>query len=623
MITAYLLKKYHKTGKNMKRVISLITLTAVLLSAMILSQSAFISVEQVETAGTDTWTATDGLGRTISTYDETGDKKERFVGLFYWSWHDQNGGYSTTLPYNNTTILNTYPDAVKEPYSPAWGPLASPHVWNESLYGYYRSSDKWVIRKHAELLADAGVDVILLDFTNASEVFKNATDTIFDVFKQAFDEGVNVPKISFVMNFQPNGKDDLRSQTFSVYESYYKNEKYKDLWFYWKGKPLLVGMPSLSSKDEYEKEIKDFFTFRPCSNVTIQMNNRKWTWSTVYPQTITVLKDENGYVDEMTSVSAAMATLNNGEIRPMSIGLWTDMNDRTFSPKEYKYDDRPGAVSYGAHFADQFEYAIEQDPEFIFITGWNEWMAIRYISQDGTHTFFDQFTDKLSRDIEMSIGELKDHYYYQMVDYIRKYKGTSPVPDASEMKVIDISDTNNDYWADVSPFYPAYQGNTFDRDCRGYGDMYYTNTTGRNDITGAKVARDSENIYFMVETKETLTPRSDDGWMRLLIDVEGQQGENWETFEYIVNRNSPTDMAALERSIGGWNWEEVGKVYYNINGNRLQIKIPKKYLGIERDEFTINFKWSDNMQKDGDIMDFYINGDTAPLGRFKYSYKSK
>ena len=136
------------------------------------------------------------------------------------------------------------------------------------------------------------------------------------------------------------------------------------------------------------------------------------------------------------------------------------MNDRTFSPKEYKYDDRPGAVSYGAHFADQFEYAIEQDPEFIFITGWNEWMAIRYISQDGTHTFFDQFTDKLSRDIEMSIGELKDHYYYQMVDYIRKYKGTSPVPDASEMKVIDISDTNNDYWADVSPFYPAYQGNT-------------------------------------------------------------------------------------------------------------------------------------------------------------------
>ena len=111
--------------------------------------------ETVEIAGPDTWTATDGLGRTISTYDETGDKKERFVGLFYWSWHDQNGGYSTTLPYNNTTILNTYPDAVKEPYSPAWGPLASPHVWNESLYGYYRSSDKWVIRKHAELLADA------------------------------------------------------------------------------------------------------------------------------------------------------------------------------------------------------------------------------------------------------------------------------------------------------------------------------------------------------------------------------------------------------------------------------------------------------------------------------------
>ena len=43
-------------------------------------------------------------------------------------------------------------------------------------------------------------------------------------------------------------------------------------------------------------------------------------------------------------------------------------------------------------------------------------------------------------------------------------------------------------------------------------------------------------------------------------------------------------------------------------------------LGLNGDTFTINFKWSDNMQTDGDIMDFYNNGDVAPLGRFKYQY---
>jgi hypothetical protein len=32
------------------------------------------------------------------------------------------------------------------------------------------------------------------------------------------------------------------------------------------------------------------------------------------------------------------------------------------------------------------------------------------------------------------------------------------------------------------------------------------------------------------------------------------------------------------------------------------------------------FKWSDNMQEDGVITDFLINGDVAPAGRFNYHY---
>ena len=57
--------------------------------------------------------------------------------------------------------------------------------------------------------------------------------------------------------------------------------------------------------------------------------------------------------------------------------------------------------------------------------------------------------------------------------------------------------------------------------------------------------------------------------------------------------------------------------------NYLVVKIPKSYLGITGDKFTVNFKWNDNMQNDGDVMDFYSNGDTAPGGRFMYSYVVK
>ena len=45
-------------------------------------------------------------------------------------------------------------------------------------------------------------------------------------------------------------------------------------------------------------------------------------------------------------------------------------------------------------------------------------------------------------------------------------------------------------------------------------------------------------------------------------------------------------------------------------------------LGISSEDFSIEFKWSDNMQ-DRDVMDFYVNGDCAPMGRLNYTYYFK
>ena len=35
---------------------------------------------------------------------------------------------------------------------------------------------------------------------------------------------------------------------------------------------------------------------------------------------------------------------------------------------------------------------------------------------------------------------------------------------------------------------------------------------------------------------------------------------------------------------------------------------------------TVDFKWIDNPQRAGDIMDLYGSGDVAPEGRFRYRY---
>ena len=53
----------------------------------------------------------------------------------------------------------------REAQLPALG-AAGRYYWGEPLYGYYNSTDPWVLRRHANLLADAGIDTVIFDTTN-------------------------------------------------------------------------------------------------------------------------------------------------------------------------------------------------------------------------------------------------------------------------------------------------------------------------------------------------------------------------------------------------------------------------------------------------------------------------
>src|SRR5579871_5137468 len=69
------------------------------------------------------WPATDALGRTLPTPGETGPPRpDRFVGIFYFLWHDEAGGRSPHWdgPYDVARILAQDPDALKKPDSPLW-----------------------------------------------------------------------------------------------------------------------------------------------------------------------------------------------------------------------------------------------------------------------------------------------------------------------------------------------------------------------------------------------------------------------------------------------------------------------------------------------------------------------
>ena len=75
--------------------------------------------------------------------------------------------------------------------------------------------------------------------------------------------------------------------------------------------------------------------------------------------------------------------------------------------------------------------------------------------------------------------------------------------------------------------------------------------------------------------------------------------------------------------------EKVADVEYKVGGRYMTVKISKADLGLSGNDYTINFAWTDNVHDEGDyetfsgdILDFYLSGDVAPGGRFKYSFIS-
>ena len=211
----------------------------------------------------DLWTATDPLGRKLPDYEQAGTKKKnKYIAMFYWTWHNPNMVSYGTVG-NISQILKENPNAIKEKDNPVWDRGGSnTHFWGEPLFGYYRTTDPYVLRKHAEMLADAGVDVVFFDCTNAPFLWDESYNALMKTWDQARKDGVKVPKISFLLPFGPS--DASYDMIKRLYNDVYKVRKYQNLWFTWQGKPMLMGYnDNIPTNNAEDREMKNFFTFRP------------------------------------------------------------------------------------------------------------------------------------------------------------------------------------------------------------------------------------------------------------------------------------------------------------------------------------------------------------------------
>lgn len=581
---------------------------SVLLSAStVAAQSVSSTLPSLRDNFSDTWSATDAVSRVLPDADQAGAPRgDRFVAMFYFLWNDAS---EKEGPFDVSKILAKDRDALSKNTSPPWGPLTRFHHWGEPLFGYYLADDEWVLRKHAQMLSDAGVDVIIFDTSNKL-TYKHNYLTLLRVFHQMRQEGNKTPRVAFLTPFW-----DPKSTVALLYEELYSKHLYEDLWFRWDSKPLILADP-----EKVDPAVRSFFTFRAPQPDYFQGPTRKdqWSWLEVYPQHM--FKNAKGESEQM-SVGVAQNAVDK------RLGSMSEPGSKGRSFHGGKTDASPDAVLYGLNFAEQFEHALKANPRLVFVTGWNEWIAGRWPEFNNVkgNMFVDQYDQEHSRDIEPMKGGHGDNYYFQLVSFVRRYKGVRSMRQASPAKTINI---NGEFaqWSDVGPEYVDDLGDTAHRDHPGYATAgRYTNTTGRNDLLRMKVACDAENLYFYAQTRDAISDPSDPKWMTLFINADCDAASGWHGYDWVVNRKiNGANQSTLEGTKSGWNWKPGGDVSFKVSGTELMLAIPRIALGLgdASKPLRFEFKWADNFQEDDNIDAFTLYGDAAPPSRFNYLYRN-
>jgi hypothetical protein len=624
----------------------------------------------------DTWVATDALGRTMPGIQLTGPVKndqQRVVGIFYITWHTDDH-IQQKSPYSGdvTKVLAANPEARLDAHDPHW--KEGSYHWGEPEMGYFISKDEYVIRKDISMLSDAGVDVLIMDVTNAVRYW-DEWDTLFTTMQKMKMEGNKVPKFCF---WAFNGPVITVVQ--DLYDRIYKAKKYEDLWFYWDNKPLLlynadpsvdangngVDNPNphfdstaltnknnahyndpdytLKSYKDYTKEVKSFFGTR-----NMWWGYYKWAgkrfvgtednWSFGYDlgnEKVKALPP-----DQLVSVHQGKkeeAAVTPGQHPSSLVGKsWSretgepqlnqyDLPDSAYVPWLKKTVKHP--EGYGIYFQDRWEEALKSDPQFLYINDWNEWTAGKYQPEGGKTTrfmrrnspyfFVDQYNAEFNRAIQPMKDGYTDNYYMQMAQNIRRYKGVRPVPESRGLSTIKIDGDFGD-WQNIQVEYRDTKGDIFHRDHLGYAGIQYKNNSGRNDIVTSKVAVDNDNIFFYAETDSALTTSAGNNWMLLFIDADKNSSTGWYGYDFMVNKKITGNKTSVMQYRNG-DWVETSKVDLLYKNKTLELNIPRKLLGLKTGAISFDFHWCDNPDDLKDPISLSTSGDSAPNRRFNYRF---
>lgn len=258
---------------------------------------------------------------------------------------------------------------------------------------------------HADLITEAGVDLIVVDFTNGARDFPNgpayisATTALCNRWQERKRQGLPIPQIAFFVQ---------NAEVLAAVEQLYLTKYDESIFFKYLGKKLLLVGDALGNGNNADPNQPAVPTTGKFSNYTtrhcwgLDNSGKRWQF-------------------KVNSATPPPAFHYKGKPEQMSAPISTQANYMTTDG----INIMPGAQGRenGAYFKKYMAAATRVQPTFVFIHSWNEWAAGNWGESQQKPSFVDQWLEEYSSDIEPMEGGHGDLYYKMMKEEIGKFKG--------------------------------------------------------------------------------------------------------------------------------------------------------------------------------------------------------
>ncbi|MDL4818461.1 hypothetical protein QP089_29720 [Actinomadura sp. OS1-43] len=284
-------------------------------------------------------------------------------------------------------------------------------TWGTPKLGAYDSADPATIRQHGAWLADAGIDFILIDWSNDIDypgdpsrtdikAIEDATAAVFATFAQ-MSARPNIAILIGTSHAEDYGNGRIQAKADQVYRTFVADPAFGALYQTFRGKPLLVdyaGTPAL------------------------------------FPNGLPPWDDGRFTVRHMTGFVSEQPNLLAGRVSKYGYWSWEDRGEQTYpvvdgvpeammvtagvrgDPNGWASADKREGRNNGQTFVSKWDRAVAIRPQVVLVQSFNEWTGCP--ARPG-----EEMSPEFSNDIEPSV-ELGTQYLDLLKQQISRFKTT-------------------------------------------------------------------------------------------------------------------------------------------------------------------------------------------------------